>query len=381
MFPVTLETTAGRKMTYCPPCYGFIRQDEWECDQESGCSGVGLRYNSPYRPESEARPFGSYRLAQYSGFIRSDDCLELSDLKAIWNSGTHVPSVGLDNNGKPIAWQHHEAGIVYDENEVEGSRRKSNLERWCEENCKEISMQEVMEGLQSWVDKDSESALLWHSDGYMGVRADIPCDRAMFYLMINRELNTPDYYERSKMFLDNWFIKGNNPMVSFLVSRLISKMSHAFRDPSVEYTGNSGDSCIIPHYIICNGLGKLYSEPSQISWLQHSYSSGTGHHRDEDLEELQFTHPKCSEYSSSSLFLAVSQLEQKEGGLYLGDKLAFPVGLALCAEAIDPKYRPSYPLNTYRIGTTLDDAETAEMLVVPREEWDTVILKLLMDNE
>lgn len=384
MFPVSLEDTEGTIITYQPPCYGFLRQEEWEYESESGCDGLTIAFHHPRRcgeNNPKEKPFGTQRLGYFASWNSSDNYIAMENLKAIWNSGTHMPFVGLDTDGKtPIAWERGST-LTYNKDELPPVR--NNVDRWSEENPEyAITTKEVMDTMEAWLDKDSEKVTIWHEEGFMGAdTSKAPADRVMFYLMLNRELNTQEYYSKTKTFLDNWLIKKQPPMVAFLMSRLIMVVKTAFNE-RVEYSGNSGDSCILPDYLICKGLGKHYLEPVQVKWLQEPYTSGEGHKRDEDLEELEFDHPDFKQDVSSSLFFALFQLEELSSGLKLlgsSEEKAVPVAV-LFRNLVIP--RESSAFNNYisNLAHYCDVAESRKELLLPREKWESEIFNLLMDN-
>lgn len=384
MFPVSLEDTKGQTLTYQPPCYGFLRQEEWEYESESGCDGLAVTFQHPYRcgeNNPPDKPFGNQRLGYFASWNTSDRYIAMENLKAIWNSGTHMPFIGVAKDGvTPIAWERG-SNLVYDKDELPPVH--NNVDRWSEENPEyAVTTKEVMDTMEAWLDKDSEKITIWHEEGFMGAdTTKAPADRVMFYLMFNRELNTPEYYSKTKTFLDNWLIKKQPPMVAFLMSRLIMIVQTALGE-RVDYSGNSGDSCILPDYLICKGLGKSYLEPVQINWMQEPYTSGEGHKRDEDLEELTFSHPEYSQEVSSSLFFAVFQLKDLNSGLELKtapNEKAVPVA-ALFRNAVIPRQNQYFNSYISNLAHYCDMVESRKESLAPRKDWESIVFNILMDN-
>lgn len=389
MFPVTLEAADGRLQTYSTACYGFLRDYEW-CDyDESFCNGWNRLVQYPYMPANAAEPFGRNCIYHYGNTAYSTDArIDLEELSAIWNSGAVLPFIGLSKSGSAhIAYQ------VYNQRATYGSEERDeavdNIARWCSVTGVEYSRKKFLLDLESYIDAGRESALLFDDRGFTGVRADIPADRAMFYLMVDRELWSRTDYDRTKFIMEQIHDKGRNPMIAFLVSRLVSKMSNAFGRDDYYYCGNSGDNCILPDALIAKGLGKLYSEPSAIDWFQQPYTSGNGHMRDDDIEEdyghWNFSSDEFSRYCSPSLFNSVFKLENKGDSnpvTLLGcEEPATPVKVLIAKAAIPQSEYNNRNHRLWDLGDWLEDVSGSNDLQISNDDFEDLAFNLLMGNE
>lgn len=386
MFPVTIESHDGRLQTYATACYGFLRDYEWEDNDYSFCDGWNRLITYPYRPSTPTEPFGRNCLWHYGNTHYSQNPrIDLNEAKHIWNSGSVLPYVGLSQSGNAhIAFQSEGSSLYYAGETT--PEKIDNVERWSREKGISYTRREFLTALENYVDKDQESAIVWDSRGFMGVRTDIPADRSLFYLMIDRELWDLNNYKKTSFILNQIHDKGRNPMIAFLMSRLVSIITGAFGD-EFYYCGNSHDGCILPDSLIVKGLGAKYESPTSIPWFQQAYVTGNGHMRDEDIDDedgdWEFNHDDYSQRVSASLFNSVFQLSDDGNNLSLkgSSEPAVPLKV-LFAKALLPE--EEYQRRQHRfwdLGDLLEDIEEDGDLQIPKDQWEEKVYNLLMSIE
>lgn len=387
MFPVTLEAADGRLQTYSTACYGFLRGYEWEDDDYDFCQGWNRLVTYPWAPSSATEPFGRNCIYHY-GNAKCDQNprIELEDLKTIWNSGAVLPFIGLAQNSDAwIAFQTYCGAVTYG-----GEARPEkldNIARWSRERGIEYTREQFLLALQDHVDAGQESALLFDQRGFTGVRADVPADRALFYLMIDRELWEDNEYQKIRFMMEQIHDKGRNPMIAFLMSRLISTTSGALSDDEPYYCGHTHDNCILPDSLIVKGLGKKYQSPTSIDWFQAEYTSGNGHLRDDDIDEEYdswgFSGDGYSCRHSSSIFNSVFMLEQegdKPTTLKGSDEPAIPVKVLFARATIPESELNGRPHRMWDLGDWLEDVGFNNNLLIGKEQFEELAFNLLMGD-
>lgn len=295
MFSITLEFKDNKIASCYPPCYGFLRGAEWgDWDQTFHHNSWAIKYtlrdrlysNDGITPE---RPFGDHlshtTWEDGEGAIPSE-VFNLSDLVTIWNSGARVPFEAYVNSEdtSPKAWRFPDNlsgdGTTYDLSKI--TRSKSTLDCYNERNNTNLTLRKVMTDFEQAIDAGRESVLRWRDNGhgeFMGVSTvDVPCDRVLFYLMVGRELDSFYCSPKGETFLRLHYGCGVPIMIAFMVSRLLIDC-----DNSTVFSGDMGDSCILPSQNFWVGCGARYTKPTAVTWQQHAYSSGSGHDRDDDL--------------------------------------------------------------------------------------------------
>lgn len=301
MFPITLEFKDEYFATCQPPCYGFLRNVEWDdWDQRFHIGRLSLknvRRQRLYSMEdiTDARPFGSNALATTVDPEEDQtpsQLFDLKDLQVIWNTGARTPvEIFVEyEDAEPKAWRwpgENSSSTVYHKEELMGERSSSPLESFNKSHSgHSLTLEKVLTDLEKAIDKDRESVLRFRDDGYgpiLGVSTvGTPCDRVLFYLMVGRELD--GYYPSIKMqtFLELHYLTGVPIMVAFMASRILAYRSTNLTG-GVEYVGYSGDSCILPSQNFWVGCAARFKQPTAIEWEQHPYSSGRGHDRDDDM--------------------------------------------------------------------------------------------------
>lgn len=388
MFPVSLEYLNGRVQTYQTPCYGFLRDCEWEDNDYDFCDGFNRKLLRPnwISPTSE-HPYGENCIWHMAGIKQSSDRRgNLEELRYIWNSGSVLPTIGYEADG--VTEMVHQAynGPVQYLRDGEFTPPIDNVERWAKEKGIEYSKKQFLLDLEKCIDAGRESILVFHDKGFTGVRADQPADRCLFYLMVDRELCDVNYYKKSCFILDQVFEKGRNAMIAFLMSRLISVIEGVFGD-EIFYSGNGNDSCILPDTLICKGLGSKYLNPVSVNWFQDPYTSGNGHIRDEDIYDdydgFYFSSKYLSSSVSPSMFNSVLLLENIESNIE-GERLvtvlsgesdpAIPLNRIFVEEVCKPSRNSS--VHFWDLGSYLEDRKSS--LLIPPEQWEPLIYKLLI---
>lgn len=390
MFPVSLEYLDGTVQTYQTPCYGFLRIGEWEDDDYDFCDGFNRKLLRPnwVSPESEY-PYGESCIWHMANTKRSSqNRLPLEELRYIWNSGSVLPTIGYDADGvTEMVYQTYNGPVQYVKN-GEFVPPVDNVTRWTAEKGIEYSKKQFLLDLEKCIDAGRESALVFHDKGFVGVRADQPADRCLFYLMVDRELCDINCYKKSCFILDQMFEKGRNAMIAFLMSRLISVIEGAFGD-ELFYSGNVNDSCILPDNLICKGLGSKYLNPVAINWFQDAYTLGGGHLRDEDIYDdydgFYFNSEYLSSETSPSMFNSVLLLENIRDN----------TGQEALVTVLHGESDPAIPLNRvfvrdvckssdysrahfWDLGSYLEDRKSS--LLIPPSEWEPLIYKLLIGD-
>lgn len=387
MFPVTLESVGGLLQTYQTPCYGFLHEGEWWDEGYSFVDGWQNMVSYPYHPASPQQPFGHYCLQNYGSTVFSEeDRIELDDLRYIWNSGSVLPTIGLgkDNNPKnPIAKQHWGSSkISYGE---EPPTPVDNVALWSQASGISYTRKEFLEALESWIDAGRSSAMVWDHRGFMGVRADVPADRALFYLMVDRELWDNNVKSKTNFIMDQIHKKGRNPMIAFLMSRLVSIETNAVGQTKMYYTGNTGDNCILPDSLLVKGLGSKYKEPLAVEWEQSCYSDNCPHERDEDIDEREggwyFESEEFCATVSNSMFNPLFMLEQSSTSAVslIGEgEEATPINKLFGIEVLGESVFRSSNYRYWEIGEIINALSESDETKIPSSEWEDVMYKLLM---
>lgn len=394
MFPVTLEFDNGDLLTTRPPCYGFLREEEYLEDSHSYFKGWNVHL-TPYPRDSRTEPFGTSNLAyngNYEGAISDVSCdvFDMKDLAVIWNSGSHLPTLGVAiGSGDLIAFQHHDQPITYSK-EINKEPSPSLVETWASSRGKNVTMKDVMEAFEANIDHGRESVLRWHEKGFMGVSAEAECDRALFYLMLNRALHCKDYDYWAYQMLDDIYLNKIAPMVAFLVTRIVATQLHGVKKGEFMTNINNGDNCIFPSSLLWCGIGKQYETPTSVSWQQRPYCISEGHLREEDLPEYMFS---ChgEEYEvSSSIFFAMAGLKETEQKRILldknTDKVADPLiqEFAKCVLTSTAYSRTSGTVHangyksSYYSEAAIDYIEHDSDLEIKHEGWKDLALSLIM---
>lgn len=296
MFPVSLEFKDGEVATVFPPCYGFLKHNQWD---GGGDDDYQITYEviDGWHFQFEGRNWRSS--VNMEGMEPEEvvlgDYYSLSNLSTIWNSGTHYPMWGVrEFNEEPEVEQYFSDKGAMGASMCEvgkAERPLSNVEIWAskEGNDATVTMKRVMEMFDSWLDSELECCFEWQENGCFGVKASAPADRCLFYLMLNRSLNSDNEYDVTATMLDLIFHKKVNPVVALFTSRIVVLGSKSLMgDKKVEWIGNDYDSCIFPISLISTGICSRFEEPVQIEWRQKPYSEGEGHKRDEDFANLMY---------------------------------------------------------------------------------------------
>lgn len=387
MFPVTIESQDGRLQTYSTACYGFLRDYEWRDNDYSFCDGwhriVGWPRYMGQRSSNE--PFGRNCLWNVGNSIHSrQNRIELQDTVHIWNSGSVLPYIGKSEDGESdVAYQTHSGRIYYVGEAV--PENIDNVAHWSREKGIPYSRRDFLSAIEQYVDKGRETAMVWDERGFMGVRTDIEADRSLFYLMIDRELWDKNHYKKIAFILDQIHEKGRNPMIAFLMSRLVSVIEGAMGD-ELYYCGSGSDGCILPDSLLVVGLGQKYLNPTAVDWFQDPYNSGNGHMRDEDIDcdedSWSFEHPDYTRRVSASLFNSVFQLEQHQNGVRLkgSEEPAIPVKKAFGKLVVSEEIRNSSSYEWWALGELLESEAEKDNLLIPVEEWEDLIYNLLMGS-
>lgn len=294
MFPVTLQSWKESEdvVTVWPPCYGFLKAGyyqggDYDEDDEDDDPDYYNTYDSNYGWNIRIKVWSKNMMVRQGTAEENvlENMLPMSEIKYIWNSGTHLPAHGVRRYGDTeyIATQYFREGL-----ENEDPRPPSHVETWAEENNRpDITDRVVMETFAAFMDKDSDSCLVWHEVGFMGVCTEgCPADRALFYLMLNRTFYTDDEKSAVYEMLNKMYKKGWSPLASLAFSRLINSSVDVFGNERVALTGNDYDSCIFQASLYTVGVGSTMIEPRQTKWRQCEYTEGEGHLRDEDFSSL-----------------------------------------------------------------------------------------------
>jgi len=409
MFPVTLEFSDGLKATCNPPCYGFLRGVEWtDWDQRfhlgSDCIKLVKRsrlYGVDEKTITEERPFGDhfYHTSVENGESSTPSQLfDLEKLRFIWNTGARMPCEMYINEGdkEPRAWRWPESGSVvpiYKREDVANHRPSSPLDLFNKEHGTNLTLEKVLTDIENSIDKGRESILRFRDEGFgmiLGVSTlDVPCDRVLFYLMIGRELE--GYHGSCKVdtFLKLHYVLKVPVMVAFLASRVLS----AFKDTPIDFTGDNGDSCIVPAQNLWVGCAARFKEPVAIDWEQHSYTSGEGHHRDDDLGSF-YMEPEIEGFSSISEEFNESMFNAIIGGYVdhntsvMFDRPGGKQVANLVVEFYRAVYKEGYFCNRGSNGycsywsaeCDLQTPSTFRHLRVSRDLWMDKLLSMLMEE-
>lgn len=428
MFPVGLEFKDGSCISVVPPCYGFLKQGQWnggsecesycECDEDD-CNCDESSYDYTYEVSPNLRPklvleyqpragteisFGMF------GDLR-EICLgsnyNLGNLSYIWNVGGCIPYLLTDPNSDK-KW----AALSRD---VESSSKISeeefftpipnNVDVWAKKNKLNITALEVLRLIESYVDSDRESCIASRKvDGFdvdvIGVRADAPADRCLFYLMISRSFYQQAEKASTDMLLDCIFLKGINPVAALMVSRLITESTDLVGKKEARWRGNDYDSCILPMSLIVSGAGRWYDEPIAVDWRQDPYSdsSSDGHLRDEDFRSLTYGNLRVN----NSMFLPVliPYFDDKKSSIIKADDNSetFPAAVTFCnliannketqlnltcGEYRGDRSRPP-SINMYSLYSNLADRQypshNPSYDVKPKTEWVDLAIKAVMEG-
>lgn len=384
MFPVTLESTGGLLQTYQTPCYGFLRTGEWEDDDYGFCDGWSQVVGYPWNPASKSEPFGTNCLWNYGPTVHSKESrTELEDLRYIWNSGAVIPAVGLDEKLKVIAKQLYNSGQIYYGEDP--PKPVDNVAKWSAASGIPYTREEFLNSLESWIDAGRESAMVWDHRGFMGVRADVPADRALFYLMVDRELWCKEFYDKTKFIMEQIHHKNRSPIIAFFMSRLIATETNAIGEERIYYSGNTGDCCILPDSLFVSGVGGMYKTPIAVNWVQNAYSSGYPHERDEDIDENNgawyFESEKYCASVSNSMFNPLFMLEQSSTSpvsLLGAGEAATPICRTFASTVIGDDILKKGYYQYWNIGELINDRLEDGKNIIPAEEWEDIIYNLLM---
>lgn len=318
MFPVSLEFKGGAVATLLPPCYGFLKHNQWN---GGGDDDYKISYECiegwNYQFELEKDNYSSLDYGNEPEEIVLADEYDLSSLATIWNSGTHYSMWGVEYFGdQPHSEQFFsERRGSYDANPIcdpgEAVRPKNNVELWAskEGNDSTVTTKQVMELFESWLDKELPSCFEWKDNGCFGVQASANADRCLFYLMLNRSLNSGTEVDQVFTLLDLIYNQKINPVVALMTSRIVVQGKNLLTGKDrVQWVGNDYDNCIFPISLITTGICTRYEEPVQIKWRQEPYSSGEGHSRDEDYPSLAYK-GKDMPGVNNSMFLPIMHPE------------------------------------------------------------------------
>lgn len=323
MFPITLERTNGTVLTTHPPCYGFLRDEEW------GSWGQTWHYDKfALRYIRRSRSYGSSGMTDENPFAGNvlnnswedgdenlpSHTIDLSELKTIWNSGAHVPvEFYIEGKTTPSAYKFaDEQGSNYKHTLAELERPYTSLDTF---NMMHkglfVTIKQVMADMEAAIDKGRESCLVWKDDSdMMGVNVvNIPCDRVLFYLMLNRELESFHVSRRTITFLDLHYVKNIPIMIALLMSRIIKETDEGYK-----FAADNNDSCLIPSQNLWVGMGHRYLQPVAIDWSQHSYTEGRGHLRDDDIDGYDME-PEIRGYTNTNEDFNSSMFEAIIGGV------------------------------------------------------------------
>lgn len=310
MFPVTLEDTEGNVLTVHPPCYGFLQlrnynggvdEDDYEDEYfDPNMYEATHGWNMHVRVWSEE---ANVRSADGEEFLLSRE-MDMCKIKHIWNSGTHMKMLGFRRwrDEKPVSadlgW-----GAIDHEGEL-----KNNIEHWNDKNPEyQTSPRAVLEAMEAFVDKDRPSCLRWHEKGFMGVATEnVPADRCLFYLMLDRTFYCDDEESQVETFLHKWLVEGWTILQAYVYSRMVSTYTNLLGETKATLVGNDWDACIFPASLFTVGMADKYAEAFQVPWRQQSYRDGCGHFRDEDFKWIHYENDETAELRvNNSMFLPV----------------------------------------------------------------------------
>lgn len=304
MFPVTLQMDDDSVATVWPPCYGFLQWQNYSGgDYDPDYEDSSLDYESNSGWNIKASLYHS-NPPSISGRIEENilqDNWPMDGIKIIWNSGTHLPVIGTHRDRPDELYQY-----MCMDSSLGDPRPKSNVALWAEEKeSPDVTERSVMEALEAFMDVGRESCLVWHDDGFMGVKTDnVNADRCLFYLMVNRHFYEPEEQLAVFSFLDNLYVKGYSILQALALSRIFSNTINVFEEKKPAWSGHDYDSCILPASLFTVGIGSEMAEPRTTPWRQESYREGDGHLRDDDYSYIQYEDD--SELSvNNSMFLPV----------------------------------------------------------------------------
>lgn len=407
MFPVSLEFYNGNVVTVNPPCYGFLKQGNWsnissfDHDEDDDdyyddgspeyeyCEGWNIIYDVS---GTSSREFNDRSISLYGYFDGESNELgsvfDLSNIRYIWNSGTHYPLIGEDE-GEPVCGQydHIEGECAPLENIVQPL---DNVQKWVKENRWEepITVKTVMDMFEEYVDYGKDSCFVWQENGCFGVTAATNADRCLFYLMINRSLHQKEEQENVFMMLDCLFKDKMTPVQALMVSRIIVENVNFLGEKTVEWVGNDYDSCILPLTLINEGHGSLFSEPVSVEWRQKSYNKSSGHLRDECYCNITRQFEDLRVNNSMFIPLLHPELSSSENPCIYGKSflLAFVEEICLDVESrVKMTTRRAPHLDLYKMYSTLMnvkvDLPTSGYNVKPSCEWVDIVKNILLRSE
>lgn len=396
MFPITLQRKDKSVATCQPPCYGFLRDAEWSDWHQCWHRNSWQVQFDTCVDEEDQDPDDIFEgdMCCYGCDLGDEklpsDLFAYEDLYAIWNSGAELPYNGFHDN-QLVAQQWMVGGVDYT---LTAKRPQNTLEKWCEARHVQVTMKEVMYAFEAALDKGRESCLLWdENSGFMGVRTNVECDRALFYLMVNRELASWENADQMFTFLDEWYIGKVPIMLAFMATRLFAKFRHGFYKDQLGWVGGNHDSSILPAQNFWVGCGSRYAQPTAVMWQQHTYESGQGHFRDDDLDTLSME-PTIKGFGQVHECFNVSMFDSIFGGAFAtghGDTLYDRAGGERVKNLICEFYRTVAKQEVYRekgSGGYLSywqadrglHSRTESDYVIPHSEWLKVCYKLLMDD-
>ncbi|MCS5737434.1 hypothetical protein, partial [Herbiconiux daphne] len=161
---------------------------------------------------------------------------------------------------------------------------------------------------------------------------------------------------------------------------------------NVHYCGENNDGCILPVQNFWVGCGKRFKEPTAIAWQQHSYTTGCGHDRDDDLSSyymepvIEGFDELISEEFNESIFNAVFGGTLGQGDALIdrpgGEKVENLVARFFREVSTPDAYR-NRGSNTYCSYWTSDRAlydETSSYYSVKNPKWMETLISLLMEE-
>ncbi len=397
MFPVTLEDTEGNVLTVNPPCYGFLQLRNYnggvdEDDDEDDDYFDPNMYEATHGWNMHVRVWheeANVRSADGEEFLLSRE-MDMCKIKHIWNSGTHMKMLGFRR------WRdekHVAEALSWCSYEDEDTPPKNNIDRWNSKNPEhQTTPRAVLEAMEAFVDKDRPSCLRWHEKGFMGVATEnVPADRCLFYLMLDRTFYCEDEESQVETFLHKWLVEGWTILQAYVYSRMVSTYTNLLGETKATLVGNDWDACIFPASLFTVGMADKYAEAFQVPWRQQSYRDGCGHFRDEDFKWIHYENDETAELRvNNSMFLPVMHpdLVESESETLKCDNLLINFTRRVSKDERTTN-RLIYGIraetkdlfNIYNIvqrfsSGTLD--QSSEYSVIPSSEWDGVMSGLFL---
>lgn len=306
MFPVTLEDKHGAVLTVWPPCYGFLQLENYSGGDEY------------YDDDDDYDPRNTYDVTDGSWNIHLEgpknptnveygrteetvleEVMSFVDIKYIWNSGTRYPMLAFHRGEDTGVFQYN----IMDA-DTGDERPKSSVEIWAEENGRpDVTAKSVLLELEAFMDQGRPSCMVWHEDGFMGVTTDVPADRCLFYLMVDRSFYSAHEQNQVKSFLDNYYNGKMSILQALAFSRIFCLSKNMFDEVVPTIVGNDYDSCILPMSLYTVGIARTMTDPRKTPWRQQPYIEGAGHLRDDDYPHLTYEGVDLS--VNNSMFMPV----------------------------------------------------------------------------